>query len=88
MSMHTYYYAGEKKMNKPISRRAFVKAGVAAFAAGPVLTAANAAESSKAKKNTKPVRFAFIGVGARGTHHLKNLLNFPGIEVKAICDIV
>jgi predicted dehydrogenase len=35
----------------------------------------------------KPVRIGIVGVGSRGTGLLKTLLNLPGVEVPAICDI-
>ncbi len=33
------------------------------------------------------VRFGFIGVGARGSGHVAQLLDIEGVEVKAICDL-
>jgi myo-inositol 2-dehydrogenase / D-chiro-inositol 1-dehydrogenase len=33
------------------------------------------------------VRIGLIGVGGRGTVHLKTLLSLPGVEVRAICDL-
>ena len=35
----------------------------------------------------KPVRVGFIGVGNRGTGLVKILLDLPGVEIPAICDI-
>ncbi len=72
----------------PITRRNLVKAGVAALAAGKLLATGETSEASEEKRAQKPVRFAFIGVGARGTRHLKNLLDLPGIRVVAICDLI
>lgn len=40
---------------------------------------------------TKPlttVRVGIVGVGGRGTGHVRNLLRIPGVEVKAVGDIV
>ena len=34
------------------------------------------------------VRIGFVGVGLMGTSHIRNLLRIPGVELKAICDIV
>ncbi|MBI1895430.1 MAG: Gfo/Idh/MocA family oxidoreductase [Acidobacteria bacterium] len=34
------------------------------------------------------VRVAFIGVGNRGSHLLRNMLQVPGVSVVAVCDIV
>ncbi len=33
------------------------------------------------------VRLGFVGVGVKGTEHLENLLNLPGVELRAVCDI-
>lgn len=35
----------------------------------------------------KPVRLGMVGVGSRGTVHLRNLLRMGGVEIPAICDI-
>ncbi len=34
------------------------------------------------------VRVGFVGVGGMGSVHVQNFLNIPGVEIKAICDIV
>jgi myo-inositol 2-dehydrogenase / D-chiro-inositol 1-dehydrogenase len=63
----------------PMNRRHFIGAGSAALAAA-VLT-----DSSRAAGAT--VRIGFIGVGNRGTVHVKNMLTLAGVQVTAICDI-
>jgi predicted dehydrogenase len=35
----------------------------------------------------KPVRVGFVGVGNRGTYLLRSILDLPGVEVPAVCDI-
>jgi predicted dehydrogenase len=60
-------------MGKSIDRRYFLK-----------LAAAGAA-SLAAAENT--VRIGMVGVGGRGTGLLRNLLDLPGVEIPAICDI-
>ena len=35
----------------------------------------------------KPVRIGFVGVGHRGTDHVRSLVAMKGIEVPAVCDI-
>ncbi len=49
---------------------------------GAVLSSALANQSA-----AKPVRLAFIGVGARGSGLLKVALSLEGVEVPAVCDI-
>ena len=63
-------------MSKQVQRRDFLKlAGVAGIAA------------TKATGNEKPVRIGFVGVGNRGTGLVRILLDLPGVEIPAICDI-
>jgi hypothetical protein len=40
-----------------------------------------------ANNASKPIRLGFIGVGGRGTGYLKAALNYPEVEIAAICDI-
>jgi predicted dehydrogenase len=40
-----------------------------------------------AHKPMDKVRVAFIGVGARGSGHVTDLLNIEGVEIVAICDL-
>src|SRR5262249_8200068 len=62
-------------MFRDYQRREFLKlAGAAAMA-----------QSLKAAE--KPVRIGFVGVGRRGTGLVKILLDIPGVEIPAICDI-
>src|SRR6185369_6392172 len=62
--------------SKQVQRRDFLKlAGVAGIAA------------AKATGNEKPVRIGFVGVGNRGTGLVRILLDLPGVEIPAICDI-
>jgi len=35
-----------------------------------------------------PVRIGYVGVGGMGSSHVRNLLRIPGVELRAICDIV
>ncbi|MBD3378786.1 alpha-N-acetylgalactosaminidase [candidate division KSB1 bacterium] len=34
------------------------------------------------------VRIGYVGVGGMGSNHVRNLLNIPGAQIKAVCDIV
>ncbi len=34
------------------------------------------------------VRVAFIGVGMRGPDHVESLINIPGVEIVAFCDML
>jgi len=38
-------------------------------------------------QDVKPVRVGIIGVGGRGTGHVRDLLAVPGVQLKAVCDI-
>ena len=62
-------------MSLSVARREFLKlAGAAAIA-------------QRIPAADKPVRVGMVGVGNRGTAHVKNLLDLPGVEIPAICDI-
>lgn len=60
------------------TRRSFLK--VPAAAALPAMLPAEAAG--------EPLRVAFVGVGNRGSHLLRNMLKVPGVQVVAVCDIL
>jgi predicted dehydrogenase len=69
-----------------LRRRAFLSAsglGLGAAALGlPGVLRAGALEESGDR-----VRMGFIGVGGRGTTHLRNILETKGVEVTWVCDI-
>ena len=65
-------------MSKEPTRRGFLAASVST-AAPPFL---------KAQGDSKTIRVAFVGVGNRGTHLLRNMVRVPGVQVVAVCDIV
>ncbi|MBI3668080.1 MAG: Gfo/Idh/MocA family oxidoreductase [Acidobacteria bacterium] len=67
--------------NSKLSRRTFLKAPVAAVAAG-----APAILSAQAPSDT--VRVAFVGTGNRGSYLLKHMLKVAGVKVVAVCDIL
>ncbi|WP_411030142.1 Gfo/Idh/MocA family protein [Spongiimicrobium sp. 3-5] len=67
------------------TRRHFIKKSAivgAGIVSAPNLTLANMGSSSKDKLNV-----GMIGVGLRGTNHLKNLLLRDDVVITAICDI-
>jgi predicted dehydrogenase len=66
-----------------MTRRDFVRAGVAAGTAAALATPAATAQES-----LKPVRIGVVGVGRRGTFLVQTLLDLPGVEINAVCDLV
>jgi Glycosyl hydrolase 109, C-terminal domain/Oxidoreductase family, NAD-binding Rossmann fold/TAT (twin-arginine translocation) pathway signal sequence len=66
-----------------ISRRNFMQA---AAAAGTMAAVASA--QVQETDAPRPVRVGIVGVGSRGTHLLKTALQLPGVEVRAVCDII
>lgn len=68
-------------MNQAISRRQFIRQGATAAAALSFGAAAVA-------KPLEEVRIGFIGVGARGTSHVREFLKLDRAALKAVCDIV
>jgi glycosyl hydrolase family 109/GFO/IDH/MocA oxidoreductase family protein len=82
------------------SRRDFIRRG-AALALGTIVTkdavgVAEFHEPPVPEPRTGPfrappmekVRIGFVGVGGQGTTHVENLLDIPGAEITAVCDIV
>ncbi len=67
-------------MTRPIHRREFLELGAAAGIAAGLST------SALAQATPKPIRLGVIGVGGRGTHHVRLALA-AGIEIPAVCDI-
>ncbi|HWB97105.1 MAG TPA: Gfo/Idh/MocA family oxidoreductase [Bryobacteraceae bacterium] len=49
--------------------------------------ALGAYSSARASAAERPVRVGLVGVGNRGTSHVRTLLDVPGVELPAICDI-
>ncbi len=63
-----------------LPRRSFLRAGGAAAALGSFARL-------HAAGNEDRIRVGFIGVGGRGSHHLRTVLDFPFVDVVAVCDI-
>jgi predicted dehydrogenase len=73
------------------TRRDFVRTTATSTAALAALGArafAQAAPVSPAPKSLPTVRVGFVGVGVKGSAHVGNLLRLPGVELRAVCDIV
>ena len=83
-----------KPINKPewikmnLSRRSLLKHGLGATALLGTLGLSGLAAASAVGGKAKPVRFGIIGAGGRGTQLMNILLEFPGVEIRAICDLV
>jgi len=69
-------------MSKHLNRRKFIKRGLKAG-----LAVAMTRNIRLFGKNDRKVRLGFIGVGKRGTAHLRRVLSRVDIEVPSICDI-
>jgi hypothetical protein len=66
-----------------MERRAFLQASVAVGAA----LAMNRA-LAQAEPGPQAVRLGVVGVGGRGTGLLQTALQLPGVEVRAVCDVL
>ncbi len=85
-------------MAQDFDRRDFLKKGAAAAAAlavgATVVSRANAAPLTSAPPapimagKLSTVRIGFVGVGGQGTSHVRNMLQVPGAEITAVCDLV
>jgi predicted dehydrogenase len=56
--------------------------------AAAALPASAAQEPLFAAPPIESVRIGFVGVGHQGSSHVRNFLRIPGVEVRAICDLV
>ncbi len=66
-----------------VSRRDFIRTGtMASIGLGLLPGSAHAAD-----KPSETIRVGVIGTGNRGKSHVSNLLNIPGVEVAAVCDL-
>ncbi len=80
-------------MRKKLTRRRFLKdstralaGGVAALAASDFARRTIAAEGKGPLGANERVGVGFIGVGGRGTWHVRTFKGFPDVEVIAVCD--
>jgi hypothetical protein len=80
-----------------LPRRTFIKAGAAGLGAAlTVLRTQVIAHTPATTSNVferrvaplDPVRIGYVGVGGMGSAHVRNLLRIPGVQIKALCDIV
>jgi len=69
-------------MARELRRRDVLRLGAAAG------LAAGLGHTALGQEQAKPVRLGFIGVGGRGTGHVRTALSNPTIEVPAVCDII
>jgi predicted dehydrogenase len=81
-----------------LSRRAFLQSGALAGAAATLGAVQGTGEPSPGKAAPKTmmgvpfekvdrVRIGIIGAGRRGQSVMSDLLNVPGVEIRAVCDI-
>jgi len=68
--------------NRGTSRRGFLKGSAAA-----AVLAALPGSQAEEKPAENPVRVGVVGVGSRGTSIVQTLLQLPGVEIPAVCDI-
>lgn len=72
------------------NRRAAVRKATAGLMAGVCMasTTPKVVQAQKTVKERKEkIRVGFVGVGAKGWHHMGNLLHIDGVEVVAVCDV-
>ena len=91
-----------EKSRKPaddINRRDVLKLGAAAVGASLAAAIPTGAEEVRQGLGAAPeslftappietVRVGFVGTGLQGSGHCRNLLRIPGVELKALCDVV
>jgi len=75
----------ENKRRADISRQDFLRVSAAA---GAALLGATAVQDASGQDTAPPVRMGIVGVGSRGTGLMTTLASMPGVEIRAVCDIV
>ena len=84
-------------MSEPLRRRAFLKNTIVAGAGLAIDASSREAGAAAAPQDPSPpieaapienVRIGFVGVGRRGSRLVGQLLRIPGLEIRAVCDIV
>ncbi|MDR0870271.1 MAG: Gfo/Idh/MocA family oxidoreductase [Planctomycetaceae bacterium] len=70
-----------------MKRREFLKTAAAGVAGTAMLTGLNETIKAAEPNPTEKVRVGFIGIGGRGTDHLRTLIGFPEVEAVAVCDL-
>jgi len=74
-----------------ITRRAFLQNAAAAAAGGivaaPYVVSAHALGKDDAVAPSNRITLGFIGIGAMGRGHLACLLQYPDVQVVAVCDV-
>ncbi len=76
-------------VSRRIRRRRFLATGAAGLGAAALSPlAAPAVYGAGFRGAAEKVRMGFIGVGGRGTSHLRTMLGVPDVEITWICDIV
>ena len=82
---------------KSFNRREFIKlgtAGVGTLIAGGMIANVKPAVAGQSTMigykapALDVVRVGYVGVGGQGTSHVANLLKIPGVEIRAVCDII
>src|ERR1039458_9660732 len=64
-----------------VTRRSFLNTRLTA-------SAALAVGRASAEDKPQPVRLGMIGMGNRGSSLLGTLLEFPGVDIRAVCDLL
>ena len=73
-----------------LNRRKFIKTATiagAGIALTPKLISADQKVRFQRSKPNGKLNIAFIGVGGRGRHHLRNVVKYNDVEITAICDV-
>ena len=72
--------------SKNWSRRSVLKSSASMLASIPIAKLC-ADDRKRAKKGKETVRVGFVGIGVKGSQHVRNLLHIEGVELVAVCDV-
>jgi predicted dehydrogenase len=75
------------KSQSTISRREVLKRGAAALAVAPYAITSTALGSADKPPASERIAMGFIGVGMMGRGHLRGFLQYPEVQVVAVCEV-
>ncbi|MCG3128762.1 MAG: Glycosyl hydrolase family 109 protein 1 [Phycisphaerae bacterium] len=97
----TSFAAADQPADHPhdTSRRDFIRYGTLAGVGAAIGVSAAGCASTHRNLSTRPapdfatppierLRVGFVGVGGMGSNHVSQFLKCPGVEIRAVCDIV
>jgi len=72
----------------PLTRRTFLKQATAVGVTAPAVINSSAIGAFGTTAASERITLGIIGVGWRGFYHIQHMVNFPDVQILAVCDVV